>query len=132
MQKNGQAAQISYVTSAQYLRSLVYHSCLTVCNRGTKVVHKRRVQDITTNNYNPHFMLAWDGNMDLQLCLCYFSIVTYITDYMCKPEHKLTAILKDVNKTMKRDNIETKNIMYAMVHVSYRINAVTTPMRRGR
>ena len=54
-----------HLLTREKLRSLVYHYCLTVCDYGTKVILKRNVPDIFVNNYNPHWMLAWNGNMDL-------------------------------------------------------------------
>ena len=56
----------------EILRSAVYHYALSVCKSGTKVVIKRELQDIFVNNFNAHWMLAWDGNMDIQPCLRLF------------------------------------------------------------
>ena len=32
------------------------------------------------NGFNPEWLEAWGGNMDLQPCLDYFAVITYITD----------------------------------------------------
>jgi hypothetical protein len=61
-------------------------------------------------------MEAWNANMDLQLCLDYFSIITYMTDYVAKPEKKTTEILKLVNKEKKKANSSHKNTMYALAN----------------
>ncbi len=66
------------------------------------------------NNYNPHWMLAWNGNMDLQICLDYFSIITYMTDYVCKPEKKTTELLKEVKKSKEKENASSRDLMYAL------------------
>ena len=83
------------------MRSSLYRYCLTVNNHGVKVVIKREVQDMFVNNYNPYLMLCWDANMDIQVTLDYFSVITYMTDYVCKPESKTTEILKDVKKVIR-------------------------------
>ena len=70
------------------LASAVYHYCLTFCRYGTRVVLQRDVWEIFVNNYNPHWMEAWNANMDLQICLDFFSIITYMTGYVSKPETK--------------------------------------------
>ena len=98
----------------EILRSAVYHYALSVCKSGTKVVIKRELQDIFVNNFNAHWMLAWDGNMDIQPCFDYFSVITYMTDYVCKPETKTTEVLKHVNKTKKNENVPNKDLMYAL------------------
>ena len=38
------------------------------------------------NNYNVEWIRAWNGNIDIQLCLDFFAICTYITDYYTKDE----------------------------------------------
>ena len=60
------AEPISLLAPRERLRSAVYHYALSVSDHGTKVVLKRRMKDILVNNYNPDWMLAWDGKMDLQ------------------------------------------------------------------
>ena len=51
------------------------------------------------NNYNPEWIKAWNGNMDIQLCLDFFAIATYITDYYTKDE---TGTLEHLLKAAKQ------------------------------
>jgi hypothetical protein len=101
-------------SSREILRSAIYHYALSVCKSGTKVVLKRDLKDICVNNFNAHWMLAWDGNMDIQPCLDYFSVITYMTNYVCKPETKTTEVLKHVKNTKKKENVSNKDLMYAL------------------
>ena len=98
------------------LRLAVYHYCLSFCEYGTKIILRRRIDEVFVNNYNPHWMEAWQGNMDLQLCLDYFSIITYMTDYVTKPETKTTEVLKNVHKEKKKDGCSTKELMNTLIH----------------
>ena len=84
------------------MRIAAYHYALSICECGTRAILKRDVDEIFINNYNPHWMEAWNGNMDLQLCLDYFSIITYMSDYVTKPEKKTTELLKSVQKEKKK------------------------------
>ena len=59
------------------MRNALYHYALSFCDYGTNVILERDVKDVYINNYNPFWMLAWDGNMDIQLCLDYNSVITY-------------------------------------------------------
>ena len=60
------------------------------------------------NNYNPEWMLAWNGNMDIQLCLDFFAICTYITDYYTKDETgTLTHLIKAVKECHGKGQKET-------------------------
>ena len=105
---------IDLLAPRERLQSAVYHYALSVCSHGTKVVLKRNLQDIFVNNFNPDWMVAWDGNMDIQPCLDYFSVITYMTDYVCKAETKTTQMLKDVKKAKKKENASQRDLMYAL------------------
>ena len=94
----------------------VYHYCLTFCRYETRVILEREVSEIFVNNYNPHWMEAWNANMDLQICLDYFSIITYMTDYVTKPETKTTEALKQVKKIKDQQNASTYDLMQALIH----------------
>ena len=97
------------------LLSAVYHYCLTFCRYGTRVILEREVCEIYVNNYNPHWMEAWNANLDLQICLDYFSIITYMTDYVTKPETKTTEALKQVKKIKEKQNASTYELMQALI-----------------
>jgi hypothetical protein len=97
------------------LASAVYHYCLTFCRYGTRVVLQRDVCEIFVNNYNPIWMEAWNANMDLQICLDFFSIITYMTDYVSKPETKTTEALKQVLKIKEQQKASTYDVMKALI-----------------
>ena len=78
-----------------------YYEALSTSSIGTTVIMKRRVQERFVNNYNPEWLKAWNGNMDLQVCLDFFAIITYITDYYSKDESGLTDVLKEAAKSAK-------------------------------
>ena len=61
-------------------------------------------------------MEAWNGNIDLQICLDYFSIITYMTDYVTKPETKTTEALKQVKKIKEQEKASLKDLMQALIH----------------
>jgi hypothetical protein len=63
-----------------------YYKALQVSSMGNKIVLKRTPKEIWINNYNPEWLRAWNGNMDIQVCTDIFAVVTYITDYYSKSE----------------------------------------------
>ena len=105
---------INLLTPREILRSAVYQFFLSISTYGTKVIMKRSPKDIFVNNYNPFWMLAWNGNMDIQICLDYFSIITYVTDYLCKPEAATFEKLKEVKKAKEKGKTNSKDVMYAL------------------
>ena len=56
-----------------------YYEALRVTKKGKVIILKRNLEELWVNNYNPEWIRAWNGNMDVQICLDFFAIVTYIT-----------------------------------------------------
>ena len=67
-----------------------YHDALGISERGKTVILKRKPNEMWVNNYNPHFIKAWQANMDIQFCMDSYAIITYITDYLTKGDAGLT------------------------------------------
>ena len=105
---------ITHQAPKERLQSAIYHYALSGISYGTKVVLKRELKDIFINNYNVHWMLVWDGNMDIQPIFDYFSCITYMTDYVCKPEKKTTDMLKDVKKAKQKEMVSNRDMMYTL------------------
>ena len=75
-----------------------YHKLLEISEFGRTVILKRKISERNVNNYNPTFLSIWDANMDIQLCLDSFAIVTYITDYLTKSDKEMTKVLSKALK----------------------------------
>ena len=76
---------------------------LSYGKRGYDVIMKRDTEEIYINNYNNEYILAWDCNIDIQVCLDYFAVITYILDYKMKDE---SGTLEHIIKALKQDNSE--------------------------
>ena len=86
----------------------LYYEALGVSKKGKIIILKRTVQEMWVNNYNPEWILAWNGNMDIQLCLDFFAICTYITDYYTKDETgTMTHLIKAVKECHGKGQKET-------------------------
>ena len=96
-----------------------YYEALQVSSKGLKVILKRSVADIFINNYNQEWLRAWNGNMDIQMCLDHFAIATYITDYYTKDESGTTKFLKEAGK-QSFSSLKEKMACLAHVFLSHR------------
>ena len=114
--KNYTKTKVTAISSQEFLRLALYHYCLSISEYGTNVILERTVQEVFVNNYNPVWMDCWDGNMDITPCTDYFAVITYMTDYIVKPETKTTDILKAVHKDKKKEKSSHRDIMYALVN----------------
>ena len=88
-----------------------YESALGVSNKQYKIVLKRKIEERYINNYNKEWILAWNGNMDIQVCLDFFGVVTYISEYVTKMDaelmNSLTLAAKHCKSKSTREQMET-------------------------
>ena len=91
-----------------------YYKALHVSARGAVVVLKRSPKEMYINNYNPEWIKAWDGNLDLSVCLDFYAVVTYITDYYTKSETGMMTKMKDAAKQCAGN--DRKEQMKFLVH----------------
>ena len=92
-----------------------YYEALKVSQTGACIILKRKPNEIYINNYNPEWIKAWDGNMDIAICFDYFAIITYITDYYTKTETELMKHLSAASKTCKERGDDFKAQMRYLV-----------------
>ena len=71
-----------------------YVHALSMSKSGYSVVIKRDLDEIFINNYNIEWLRAWDGNMDIQVVLDFFAVITYVTDYYAKDDTGTMEIIK--------------------------------------
>ena len=97
-----------------------YYKALETSERGANVILKRRVNEIFTNNYNKSFLIAWDGNHDIQLCLDFFGVITYITDYCYKMEQGLSDALTNAAQACKAMEKKDQHLFMSNTFLSHR------------
>ena len=51
-----------------------------------------------SNNFNPEWLKTWNANIDVQLALDHFAIITYMVSYISKDETGMTQCLKEALK----------------------------------
>ena len=61
-----------------------YHGLLSHSMKGYAVVLKRDVDEVWTNSVIHEWLEVWNSNIDVQIALDMYAIVTYITDYYLK------------------------------------------------
>ena len=92
----------------------LYTRALKSTRGGYNIIMERDIDEVFVNSYNPEWILAWNGNMDLQVCLDYFAVITYITEYYSKDDSGTMQILIDAMKNAECDSLKEK--MALMMH----------------
>ena len=72
-----------------------YMDHISITEKGTTIIMKRRVKERFVNNYNKEMITAWNANMDIQLTLDPFAVISYIVNYVNKDESGLTKFMKE-------------------------------------
>ena len=85
-----------------------YEEALSLSSKGYTVSLKRDIDEIYINGYNPEWIKAWNGNVDLQPCFDYFGIITYVTDYYMKDESGTVGLMKEVLKNSSDESLRKK------------------------
>ena len=81
---------------------------------------KRRISERCVNNYNPEMLHAWNANMDIQLALDTYAVITYIMSYMNKDETQMTKFLKKALNSVAKDNAKEKLRTLKMIYLTHR------------
>ena len=83
-----------------------FEKCLaTIAQRQTPYL-KRRVKDQWINNYNPHLIRCWNGNMDIQYVLDPYAVAMYIVSYITKSEREMGDLLKNAQREASEGNVD--------------------------
>ena len=85
-----------------------YLDALQTSKVGSTIILARDVDEVYINQYNVEWMRAWDGNHDLQVCIDFHAVITYITDYMVKPESAMMDVIKAALKESTSSNVKDK------------------------
>ena len=92
----------------------MYNEALTYNSSGFTVVMARDIDELYTNSYNPEITRAWNGNTDFQICLDFYAIITYITEYYAKDD---TGLVKHLVDTLKAsESTELKEQMKILMN----------------
>ena len=96
----------------------LYVEALEASKGGYSILLERDIDELYINSYNPEWARAWNGNTDLQICLDYFAVITYITEYYTKDDSgTMTLLLKALQEsccdTLKEKMITLMNTFIA-------------------
>ena len=106
---------IANVTENEYLEALGYSKA------GYNVILKRDLDEIYINSYNAEWIEAWDGNIDVSICLDYYAVVTYITEYFCKTDSTMQELLKEAAKNIESNKSQReRKILLSNTFITHR------------
>lgn len=72
------------------------------------------------NNYNAEWIISWNSNMDLQICLGYHELVTYVSDYFSKDDSGTMPFILDALKKVQHQSLQNQLSVVANVFLTHR------------
>ena len=97
-----------------------YIDALGTSKTGHSVVQKRDLDEMYINSYNVEWIRAWNGNMDIQIVLDYFAVITYVTDYYAKDDTGTMEVIKAALAQTNTNDLKEKMRTVANVFLTHR------------
>ena len=92
--KKGRVKRIQELCKHAKVTYQDYIKALSTSKMGYAVVLQRDIDEIYVNSYNTEWIRAWNANIDVQIALDFFSIITYIADYYSKNDTGTSELIK--------------------------------------
>ena len=102
-----------------------YEKALSLSRCGYRFVLKRDVDEIFVNNYNQEWIHCWNANMDIQLCLDFFAVITYISDYYSKDDSGTLDIIRKALKDAESKDLRSRLELVAYQFLTHRMMGET-------
>ena len=84
----------------------LYKKALQFSKNSYTIIRERCISEIYVNSYNVEWTRAWNGNIDLQVCLDYYAVIGYITEYYQKIDPGLLKKLIELLKKAEYSNLQ--------------------------
>ena len=97
-----------------------YIKALSTSKSGYSVVQQRDLDEIYINSYNIEWLRAWNANMDIQVVLDFFAVITYVTDYYSKDDTGTMEIIKAALSQTESKDIKEKMRLIANTFLTHR------------
>ena len=78
--------------------------------KNVSVLYKRKSCEVNIGTYNSVILKLWKANMNTQFVIGMYAMVTYLTSYLCKPEHAMSELTKKASKEAYGKDIREKCI----------------------
>ena len=83
-------------------------------------MQRRDLNEIYINSYNPEWIRAWNGNMDIQIVLDYFAVITYVADYYAKDDTGTLEVIKAALAQSNSSDLKERMRTVSNVFLSHR------------
>lgn len=97
-----------------------YYELISISKRGKVLILQREVKERFVNNYNQEMLSAWDANMDIQLVVDPYAVISYIASYMNKEETQTTPFLREALFSSAGQNTKERLKALSEAYITHR------------
>ena len=72
------------------------------------IIYKRKPCEVNIGPYNTVILMLLKANMNIQFVTGVYAMLTYLTSYLCKPEHTMSELMKKASKEAYGKDIRGK------------------------
>ena len=72
------------------------------------ILYKRKPCEVNIGPYNTVILKLLKANMNLQFFTGVYAMLTYLTSYLCKPEHAMSELMKKASKRLMEKILKVK------------------------
>ena len=77
-----------------------------MCTKKALIIYKRRPCEKDISPYNTVILSLLKSNMNIQFVMGVYGLLTYLTSYLCKPEHTMSELMKKAYKEASGKDIK--------------------------
>ena len=85
-----------------------YSDALECVQKKASIIYKRRPCEKDISPYNTVILSLLKSNMNIQFVMGVYGLLTYLTSYLCKPEHTMSELMKKASKEASGKDIKEK------------------------
>ena len=97
-----------------------YLEALSTSRSGYSIVQQRDLDEIFINSYNSEWLRAWNANLDIQIVLDYFAVITYVTDYYSKDDTGTMEVIKAALQQTDAHDVKEKMRVVSNAFLTHR------------
>ena len=77
-----------------------YYKALSSYRTKASITYKRGLTDTLISPYNTPILATLKANMNIQFITGIYAVLAYLTSYLCKPEHSMGELMKNLSNWM--------------------------------
>ena len=101
-----------------------YYEALEITEKRMSILYKRKPSEVNIGPYNTVILSLLRANMNIQFVTGVYAMLTYLTSYLCKPEHTMSELMKKASKEAASKDLKGK--MHAIGNVLITKREVST------